>query len=288
MVGIGKRGGKNMKKIIGFLLLSVVLSGCSNSQSSSENENQAKSEDTVSKTQESSTTKLEKVIQEEKQYYSYLDGADLSNVETLNTTSFMSYDPEVPKQIQGIATHIFLARVTSLDAAINWQQDGEKGSEAFTLGKLEILENIEGEAEKEVSFARYGGYIKVKDFYKNGYPEEIAKVNFGRQKAGLPTVQNDESYMEVLEEGDIHLEAGEVYLFFAYLDEETSRYILVGFQHGSLGLEENGEPVEEVELEATDEVVVSEKWEVKNESDGETADLAEYLETELDIDVIQE
>jgi hypothetical protein len=35
--------------------------------------------------------KQTEVTQEEKKYHS-----DLSNIETLNTTSFMSYDPEVP------------------------------------------------------------------------------------------------------------------------------------------------------------------------------------------------
>ncbi|SJZ56341.1 hypothetical protein SAMN02745116_00740 [Pilibacter termitis] len=259
-----------MKKIILFLIAITLLTACG------EKNKQDKSESSNSQNNEP-------------RYYSYLDDIDVSNVERLLTKGFSSIDESDPKTLNEAYEYIFLARVLSIDGAVNRFNQAEQAS---TIGKLEILENIKGNTPKIIPFERYGGYIKVKDYYKGSSESLLEKVNRNRKVK----VQDDESYIEVLfsENGnDIHLKAGAVYLMYAYYNtyiKEEPMYAIQGGQYGSLSLQATEESItqvmKQVTRSASEGVVIGKTWKVKNESDGTKQNLGDYLKN-IGIKVIE-
>ncbi|WP_242586902.1 hypothetical protein [Candidatus Enterococcus ikei] len=83
--------------------------------------------------------------------------------------------------------------------------------------------------------------------------------------------------MEVREDGDIELQAGEVYLFFATYSEERGAYILEGYQYGALLLEDEEQPISRTRSTPNE---IGKTWKIKNVSTGEEQDLGDYLKNE--------
>lgn len=274
--------GEKMKKMVIISLFSaLMLAGCNNQTSKESSTNKTDSSsasETIGSTEE---------VKEDTKYYSYLDEIDRSTVQKSVIESFTMYDKTDPKKLQEMSSDVFIAKVISIDKADVDANVASVESDNLipdTYGKLEILKSLEGNATGEVQFIRSGGIIKEKERYKNAPEDEKQKHNKLRAQAGKSPIDKSEEWIEVREEGDIELNAGETYLFFATYDEERQAYFLTGFEYGALLLEDEKQPIEEV---PTEENEIGKTWEIKNEATGEEENLGEFLEKELEIDVIE-
>ncbi|MGX7201949.1 hypothetical protein ACWOD8_06645 [Enterococcus plantarum] len=275
-----------MKKltIIAFLCLSILLTGCSNTSSKNaivkDQPTEKNNSKSTPKTKEETSSGVKKA-----NYYSYLDEVDRTNIQSSTVESFLMYDNTKPKSLQENTNAIFLARVISIDKAdvdANLSETESNSILPDTYGKLEVLKNIEGTTDKEVSFIRSGGVIKEKDRFKNAEKEEVDKHNRLRAESGRPPITQSEDWVEVREDGDIELQAGEVYLFFATYSEERGAYILEGYQYGALLLEDDEQPISRTRSIPNE---IGKTWKIKNASSGEEQDLGDYLKNELGIEM---
>lgn len=271
-----------------MLLSSFLLVGCS-TKSSKQNQQSSKmneSENSSIEMSSSGSTDTDYVKTEANtKYYSYLDDVDRSAVHKSVIESFTMYDKEDPKTLKEMTSNIFIAKVVSIDKAdVDANVEGVESDNLIpdTYGKLEVLKNLEGTADKEVQFIRTGGIIKEKDRYRNAPEDEKKKHNELRAEAGRAPITESEDWIEVREEGDIELQTGEIYLFFATYDEDRKAYFLTGFEYGALLLEDADQPIEVIE---TEEDEIGKTWEIKNESTGQEENLGEYLEKELELNV---
>ena len=63
----------------------------------------------------------------------------------------------------------------------------------------------------------------------------------------MAPIQQSRQLVEILQyEGDFYLEAGETYLFYVYWDKEWNKGLIMGYQYGSLRLEDEQQPAEEL------------------------------------------
>ncbi|GAB2021002.1 hypothetical protein RyT2_00750 [Pseudolactococcus yaeyamensis] len=266
--------------MIGLFFI-LILAGCSKQTSKENSSNKTK----LNSSSEIVSSKNK--VKEVANYYSYLDGIDRSVVQKSVIESFTMYDKTDPQKLQEISSDVFIAKVVSIDKAdVDANVAGVESDNLIpnTYGKLEILKSLEGDAAGEVQFIRSGGIIKEKERYKNAPEDERQKHNRLRAQSGKSSIDQSEEWIEVREEGDIELHAGETYLFFATYDEKRQAYFLIGFEYGALLLEDEKQPIEKV---PTKENEIGKTWEIKNESTGEEKKLGEFLEKELEIDVTE-
>ncbi|WP_225533294.1 hypothetical protein [Enterococcus sp. S23] len=272
-----------MKKltIITILCVSIFLKGCSNTSSKT-----AKVKEIPTEKSNSTSTTKEQVSEVKKEdYYSYLDNVDRTNVQSSTVESFLMYDNTNPKSLQDNTNNIFLARVISIDKADVDANIPETDSNSIlpdTYGRLEVLKQIEGTTPDQVSFIRSGGIIKEKDRFRNAEKEEVDKHNRLRTEAGRPPITQSDDWVEVREAGDIELQAGEVYLFFATYSEERDAYVLEGYQYGALLLEDDEQPISRTRSLPNQ---IGKTWKIKNAASGEEQDLGDYLKNELGIEM---
>lgn len=257
-----------MKKILLITAGLLFLVGCSSTKKES-------------KPEKKETAKIEQVVSKKAENYtSYLDKIDRSKVKTSDIELDLMIDIKNPKALEEENTNVFIARVISVDKA-ELRPNSLGNTFPYSVGKLEILKNLEGDAEGVVEFARLGGILEEKERAKNDFPEAIEKANYLREQSGKGPVETSNELVEVKANGDIYLSAGEVYLFYANWDSEWKKYTLNGFEYGALKLEDDKQPIEEVK---TAENEIGKTWEVKNEGTGQQEDLGEYLE-KIDVEV---
>ena len=109
--------------------------------------------------------------------------------------------------------------------------------------------------------------------------KNVDKLNRGRATRRMAPIQQSRQLVEILQyEGDFYLEAGETYLFYVYWDKEWNKGLIMGYQCGSLRLEDEQQPAEELTKESPSDW---QTWNVVNESTKETTNLTTYLKDEL-------
>ncbi|MFV0381299.1 MAG: hypothetical protein ACK5KR_03605 [Breznakia sp.] len=74
----------------------------------------------------------------------------------------------------------------------------EKGEFPDTIGKLEVLSNIKGNAKGIVNFRRSGAVIEVSKYYECADPFMVGKQNYLREQFGRPPVEDDLIYINRL------------------------------------------------------------------------------------------
>jgi hypothetical protein len=233
--------------------------------------------------------------EEVRNYYSYLDYIDMSNVMENKVDFSLAYNPQVPSSIEGVSSNIFIARVISLDKADspNEKKGGTIGQiYPYTFGKIKILTNLIGEAPKSVSeFIRFGGVMTEKEIYKYDYPMALEKMNSLRLAANLPKVEESEKLIDYRYEDDVYLEAGKVYLIYAKWDNELQKYNALGFQYGSLELMDSEQPIDNMPDSNSNGKgngkgkAIGKTWKVKNVGNGQEKNLEKYLQEDLNIDI---
>ena len=150
------------KKTIFIAAFLLILTGCS------------KSTDKVESMKSPQKTQAQEI--QTINYYSYLDEIDMNNVQKSEFDFSLTYDKENPMELKNESSHIFLARVVSLEKADSPSNDEETPMDMvipFTYGKLEVLQSFQGEVSGVVDFVRLGGIMKEKDLYKNEIPEVL-------------------------------------------------------------------------------------------------------------------
>ena len=148
----------------------------------------------------------------------------------------------------------------------------------------EVLKNIQGELAPTIEFARPGGIMEEGRMFLNDAKENVDKLNRGRATRRMPPIQQSRQLVEILQyEGDFYLAAGETYLFYVYWDTEWNKGLIMGYQYGSLRLEDEQQPAEE--LTKRNRRAIGKTWNVVNESTKETTNLTTYLKDELGIEL---
>ena len=154
----------------------------------------------------------------------------------------------------------------------------------WTFGKIQVLKNIQGELAPTIEFARPGGIMEEGRMFLNDAKENVDKLNRGRATRRMAPIQQSRQLVEILQyEGDFYLAAGETYLFYVYWDTEWNKGLIMGYQYGSLRLEDEQQPAEE--LTKRNRRAIGKTWNVVNESTKETTNLTTYLKDELGIEL---
>ena len=122
----------------------------------------------------------------------------------------------------------------SIDGCSTTVGSGEFSPVPEEYGKISVIKSIKGEIKnKSIKYARPGGVISVAEYEKYA-PEEAAKNEEENRKAsGKENFDKNRSFYEMRHDGDIKIEIGKIYLFFAMFNRETGYYFIFGDQYGS-------------------------------------------------------
>ena len=287
-------GGEKMKKNSIAFLITLSLLACAFLMINfvKEKEKKQVAAEKITTTSNSLKKKALKnsVDSSERKYYSYLDEIDQSKVinQSGGSQRLLMYNPEIPKDIQSLSTNIVIGKVLSLDKADAPANDPSSPYNGeiypWTFGKIQVLKNIQGELAPTIEFARPGGIMEEGRMFLNDAKENVDKLNRGRATRRMAPIQQSRQLVEILQyEGDFYLEAGETYLFYVYWDKEWNKGLIMGYQYGSLRLEDEQQPAEE--LTQRNRRAIGKTWNVVNESTKETTNLTTYLKDELGIEL---
>lgn len=212
-----------MKKIYGLaalmLCILIVLSGC------------GKSEKKTDESKNKSITTSESYIDKLK--------IDKKNLTYTKVIPEYTFDVSNVTELSKHATHVFIGRVDSIDGCSTTVGSGEFSPVPEEYGKISVIKSIKGEIKNEsIKYARPGGVISVAEYEKYA-PEEAVKEEAvkneeeNRKASGKENFDKNRSFYEMRHDGDIKIEIGKIYLFFAMYNKETGYYFIFGDQYGS-------------------------------------------------------
>lgn len=137
-------------------------------------------------------------------------------------------------QLRDAVTNVFIARVDSIDGCSTTVSSGRFCPVPDEYGKLTVLQSLKGEiSNSTVNFAKPGGIMSIAEYEKYAPAELIENHDKHRREAGLENIDKSSTYQRFFEEGDIELEVGKTYLFFANHIPETGYYLIDGVQYGA-------------------------------------------------------
>lgn len=142
-------------------------------------------------------------------------------------------DVSEPKVLRDNVSHVFVARVKSIDGCSNTAMDGTWYETPQTYGTLEILETYKGELHSDAPvFAVHGGKVTIAEFEKDAPEDVIRYWESKRVYAGQTNIDKDTWYFDssCLLEG---FGVGGIYLFFADYNENTDRYVLGYYEYST-------------------------------------------------------
>lgn len=207
-----------MKKIYGLaalmLCIPIVLSGC------------GKSEKKTDESKNKSITTSESYIDKLK--------IDKKNLTYTKVIPEYTFDVSNVTELSKHATHVFIGRVDSIDGCSTTVGSGEFSPVPEEYGKISVIKSIKGEIKnKSIKYARPGGVISVAEYEKYAPEEAVKNEEENRKASGKENFDKNRSFYEMRHDGDIKIEIGKIYLFFAMYNKETGYYFISGDQYGS-------------------------------------------------------
>lgn len=198
--------------------------------------------------------------------YDYTDQIDKNQVEQHIAEGDFIYDITDPSLIKDNSTHVFIAKVKSIDSATcSPYGPSSYQSIPFTIGKLEIIQNLVGETEDIINFSRVGGTVSLEEYDRNASPETLEKRQFLRNQSN----ETPKNYIHAVFKDDIDLEAGQTYIFYALYVTENNEYAIQGFQYGTREIDNFQANTRSSQSDAT----------ILNNVTGEKESLDDYLQT---------
>ena len=170
-------------------------------------------------------------------YHDYRVSIETSekNLMTVSSVSERIIRIESVPELRDFVSNVFIATIDNIDGCSTTVPEGHYTFMPYEYGQLTVLANIKGDTEgNTIKFGRAGGVISISDYEKGAPPELIQNDDKHRREAGMENIDKEKNFYKFFtEEGDIELEAGKTYLFFALRNPETGFYIINGAQYGS-------------------------------------------------------
>ena len=136
--------------------------------------------------------------------------------------------------LRDFVSNVFIAKVESIDGCSTTIGNGRFSPIPAEYGKMRVLRNIKGSVDGEsISYYRAGGIISIAEYEKDAPAEMVANEEKHRKASGNENIDKNANFYEWKEDGDIDIEVGKTYIFFAMYNEETGYYNILGAQYGS-------------------------------------------------------
>ena len=179
--------------------------------------------------------------------------------------------------LRDFVTHIFIAKVESIDGCSTTVGNGRFSPIPAEYGKMRVLRSIKGSIDSDsINFYRAGGVISIAEYEKDAPAEMVANEEKHRKASGNENIDKNANFYEWKEEGDIDIEAGKTYIFFAMYNEETGYYNILGAQYGSREISsgEANDKDDKISMNALDK----NELKLKNNDSGKYESLKEFID----------
>ena len=194
-----------------------------------------------------------------------------------NSNRMLNYlcleDELTPEKIGNDADCIILAKVISLDDVEN-----EGYLFGMTFGKMLVNTVISGNLKQGqvINYAKPGGIMSYSEWEETQPEEANSKRKYLREQSGIEIDLNS-TYIDLLAEGDIEIEAGKTYLVYLKYMKSTQSYEIIGLGNG----------LREVDMPRQSKTVKVENLDVnslsiKNNKTGENESLKKYMDEHID------
>ena len=248
-----------MKKIYGLtalmLCILIVLSGCGKSEK--------KTEESKNKSMTTSESYIDKLK------------IDKKNLTHTNVIPEYVFDISNLKELEKYATHIFIGKVDSIDGCSTTAGSGEFSPVPEEYGKINVIKSIKGKFDSDrVKFARPGGVISVAEYEKYAPEELVENEDAKRTASGKGNIDKNTNFYEMRHDGDIKIEAGKTYLFFAMYNKKTKCYFIIGDKFGSREID--GKSIED--KDAFQKSFDRDELRIKDNDKGNYESLKKFLE----------
>ena len=134
------------------------------------------------------------------------------------------------QRFRDFVSHVFIAKVESIDGCSTTVGNGRFSPIPAEYGKMRVLRNIKGSVDGDsISYYRAGGIISIAEYEKDAPAEMIANEDKHRKESGNENIDKNANFYEWKEDGDIDIEVGKTYIFFAMYNEErgTTTYLVL-------------------------------------------------------------
>ena len=179
--------------------------------------------------------------------------------------------------LRDFVTHVFIAKVESIDGCSTTVGNGRFSPIPAEYGKMRVLRSIKGSIDSDsINFYRAGGVISIAEYEKDAPAEMVANEEKHRKASGNENIDKNANFYEWKEEGDIDIEAGKTYIFFAMYNEETGYYNILGAQYGSREISsgEANDKDDKISMNALDK----DELKLKNNDSGKYESLKEFID----------
>ena len=142
---------------------------------------------------------------------------------------------------------------------------------------MRVLRSIKGSVDSDsINFYRAGGVISIAEYEKDAPAEMVANEEKHRKASGNENIDKNANFYEWKEDGDIDIEAGKTYIFFAMYNEETGYYNILGAQYGSREISsgEANDGNDKISMNALDK----DELKLKNNDSGKYESLKEFID----------
>lgn len=178
--------------------------------------------------------------------------------------------------LRDFVSNVFIAKVESIDGCSTTIGNGRFSPIPAEYGKMRVLRNIKGSVDGDsISYYRAGGIISIAEYEKDAPVEMIANEEKHRKESGNENIDKNVNFYEWKEDGDIDIEVGKTYIFFAMYNEETGYYNILGAQYGSREISsEANEGNVKISMNALDK----DELKLKNNDSGKYESLKEFID----------
>ena len=179
--------------------------------------------------------------------------------------------------LRDFVSNVFIAKVESIDGCSTTIGNGRFSPIPAEYGKMRVLRNIKGSVDGEsISYNRAGGIISIAEYEKDAPAEMVANEEKHRKASGNENIDKNANFYEWKEDGDIDIEVGKTYIFFAMYNEETGYYNILGAQYGSREISsgEANDGNDKISMNALDK----DELKLKNNDSGKYESLKEFID----------
>ena len=178
--------------------------------------------------------------------------------------------------LRDFVSNVFIAKVESIDGCSTTIGNGRFSPIPAEYGKMRVLRNIKGSVDGEsISYYRAGGIISIAEYEKDAPAEMVANEEKHRKASGNENIDKNANFYEWKEDGDIDIEVGKTYIFFAMYNEETGYYNILGAQYGSREISsEANDGNGKISMNALDK----DELKLKNNDSGKYESLKEFID----------
>ena len=178
--------------------------------------------------------------------------------------------------LRDFVSHVFIAKVESIDGCSTTIGNGRFSPIPAEYGKMRVLRNIKGSVDGDsISYYRAGGVISIAEYEKDAPVEMIANEEKHRKESGNENIDKNANFYEWKEDGDIDIEVGKTYIFFAMYNEETGYYNILGAQYGSREISsEANDGNDKISMNALDK----DELKLKNNDSGKYESLKKFID----------